>query len=292
MKTKELIRYSRKIIKGRRREMLFICMIPAGGELFFLAAEAALYSVMLYFGAVTPMGLFTGENPEQLVTAGIFAVLRGIVMPPLICAAAGKLLEAGSGRNRKISVSELLLDGKFLRRSIFSGIYGRIAAIALLVPGAFLVRYGFKLMSDGSDSAELFAVSVIFTAAAVFVILWAKLRLSLMAVPFILWEFPDISAFRAVFSAPRFMLHRTKLPLRLMLAYFIPAAAVVTAPIAIPEAGLAMAVGMSIYFKEDEEEKSGKACIYGRFRNSGNRAEISPGKMRSFPGAAEKAEKS
>ena len=65
MKIRELIRFSRGLLMGRRARTMMICILPLGAELFFRFAEAAVYSMLLYFGNIEPIRLFGGSNPVQ-----------------------------------------------------------------------------------------------------------------------------------------------------------------------------------------------------------------------------------
>lgn len=248
MKIWELIGYTRRKIKGRRAELLLICLPPAAAELFFRLAEAAFYSLLLYFGAMSPAGLFTGELAGQLVIAAVMTLLRWTASAPLRCAAAVKLRElTGEGRVRS-SASELMLNGRFLRRSISAHIAGRLLSFAAIAPAAALGAYAYTLVSDGGGSGELFAASNAAVLAAVFAALWLSVRLSLTAVPFLLAEFPDKSALSCVFMSLGFMRGRKRIPLALTVISFIP--------VFLPGAAAAFATGTAIFIKEDEYARS------------------------------------
>ena len=48
----ELIGYTRRRIRGRRAELLLVCLPPVAAGLLFRLGEAAFYSLLLYFGAL------------------------------------------------------------------------------------------------------------------------------------------------------------------------------------------------------------------------------------------------
>lgn len=252
MKTRELIGYARKRVRGRRRELLLVCMIPIGADLFFRLAEAALYSLLLYFGAMRPAALFTGENTEQLVIAAVFTLLRWLVTAPLFCAAAVRLKEFTDEKPLFTSFSDMLLSGRFIRRSISAFFMGRLVGAAALVPAAAAGAYAFSLISGGGGSRELFAASNAAALAIAGIALWISVRLSLTAVPFILAACPEKSAAGAVFMSFRFMRGRRGMPLKLAAAYLLPMLTIAAIPFLIPELAAALSIGMSIFMKEDE----------------------------------------
>ncbi|MBO5164772.1 MAG: hypothetical protein J6B75_10100 [Ruminococcus sp.] len=290
MKKRELLRYSRRLVKGRRRELLLICMIPVGTELFFRTAEAALYCLMLYFGNIKPMGLFTGESAEQAVISGIFAVLRLLVIPPLWCGLAARLMMFAEGREDSPAFSDMLLSGKFIGRAITATLFGRLIAAAVLFPGILSAACGIGMLSDGADSAELIVATNLIAVGIGFVILWGAVRLSLTAVPFLLWERRELSAVRTVIYALRFMKDRRGLPLTLIFAYLPPVLTVAAAPYFIPEWAAAYAVGISIFIKEDETVDE-RAYFHSGDRFAENAQKLSPRKLRRIRRIAEKAQK-
>lgn len=290
MSTRELIGYSRKLIKGRRRELLLICMLPIGTEIFFRTAEAALYSLMLYFGNIKPISLFMGNNAEQVVISGLFAVLRSLVMPPLWCGLAARMMIFAEGKTESPTFSDMLLSGKFIGRAITASLFGRLIAAAVLAPGIISISYGIRLLSDGADSRELIIATNLIALGFGFAILWAAVRLGLTSVPFLLWEYRELSAVRTVMKSMSFMKNRRGLPLTLIFAYLPPILTIVAAPYFIPEWAAAYAVGISIFLKEDEAVYE-RAYIYGRNGFTETAEKLSPRKLRRFQRLAEKAQK-
>lgn len=290
MKKRELLSYSRRLVKGRRSELLLICMIPVGTELFFRTAEAALYCLMLYFGNIKPINLFTGENAEQAVISGIFAVLRFLVIPPLWCGLAARLMMFAEGKNESPAFSDMLLSGKFIGRAVTAALFGRLISAAVLLPGVLSAACGIGMLSDGADSGELIAATNLIAVGIGFVILWGAVRLSLTAVPFLLWERRDLSAVRTVIYALRFMRERRGLPLTLIFIYLPPVLTIVAAPYFIPEWAAAYAVGVSIFLKEDETVNE-RACVHSGNGYAESTEKLSPRKLRRLRRIAEKAQK-
>ena len=72
MKVRELIRFSRQLLKCRFARTMMICLLPLGTEMFFRCAEAAVYCILLYFGEYDPIGLFSGRSRVQLSVAAVY----------------------------------------------------------------------------------------------------------------------------------------------------------------------------------------------------------------------------
>ncbi len=286
MKIVELIRYSRCTVRGKRGRILLSCLFPLSMELFFLTAEAAVYSFLLYFGGIRPMELFTGKSGAQLIFAAIFAMLRLLVMPPLWCGAVVRVTELIRGSGRRTPLSDMLLSGRFLRRSIGSGILSRIVSSAVLIPAVLLGKTAVGLIMNGGDDKQLFAAVNSAVLCLVFGGIWISLRISLRAVPFILAYVPELGGFGAVLYSLRCMSGRRRLIFKLVGIYFLPLITVLPAIYFIPEAAAALSLGMWQCVNEYEEEKRGKADIYSENGKSGSAGKISPWKMRRFRRAA------
>lgn len=298
MKTYELISYSRRKIKGNRRRILLICLLPLGAELFFRTAETAIYSILLYFGDMPPAALFTGENAEQLAIAAIFAAFRLLVCPPLWCAAAVRLKEFTDEKGRKTSFSDMLLNGRFIRRSISAAFWVKIISAAAALPSIAAAGFAIEILSEGADSRGLIIASNAAALSAAFALFWLAVRAGLAAVPFFLAEFPKKGGFSAVVGSLLFMRGRRKMPLFLGAAYFLPMLTIIAVPFLIPELATAFSIGISIYFKEDEyvlgEQEalnSGRVGFYRKFGRKRHAAKLSPRKMRRIAQTASKAEK-
>ncbi len=256
MKTMELIGYSRKKIKGRRREVLFICLPPIFAELFFRLAEASVYSLMLYFGTLKPAGLFTGESIEQIVIAVIFTFIRWIISAPLWCAAAVRLIEFAGDKDKKSLFSDMLLSGRFIRRSLSSFFMCRLISTVSLAPAVISGIYTISLLSSSADSRQLFIASNAGALCMVLFFFWIFLKISMTSVPFLLAEYPEKSGIGTVFMSFRFMRGRKKMFVGVGTVFLIPFITIIAIPFIIPEIASAYAVGISIFFKEDEYAQS------------------------------------
>lgn len=256
MRTFELIGYSRRKIKHRRREVLLVCLPPIFAEIFFRLAETALYSVLLYFGAFTPLGLFTGESIEQLVIAVVFTLIRWIVTAPLWCGTAVRLLEFAGDTKKKSLFSEMLLSGRFIRRSLSSFFMRKLISTAVLLPAVIAGIYTINLLSASADSRQLFYASNTGALCIALIFFWISIKISMSSVPFLLVEYPEKSGIGAVFMSFRFMRGRKKMFVGTGLIFLIPLITVIAIPFLIPEIASAYALGISIFFKEDEYARS------------------------------------
>ena len=57
MKIRELTAFSKKLLKNKKASTMMICLLPLAAELFFRFAEAAVFSLLLYFGEMPPIAL-------------------------------------------------------------------------------------------------------------------------------------------------------------------------------------------------------------------------------------------
>lgn len=252
----ELISYTRQRIRGKRAELLFVCMPPIAAVLLFRLAEAAFYSILLYFGALSPAELFTAGHFGQFIIAALMTLLRWGIAAPLICAAAVKLRSIVGERAESINTSDFLLSGAFVGRSISAYLSVKILCFAAFLPSALLIMYSYTLLTNGGDSEELFAAWNAAALAFVFAALWLYVRISMTVVPFLLAEYPERKAMACVMMALGFMRGRKRLPVKLALTYILPIATVVGIPVFLPEFAAAFATGISIYIKEDEYARS------------------------------------
>ncbi len=252
MKAFELISYSRGNISGKRSRLLLVCLLPVGAELLFRLAEAAFYSLLLYFGAMQPNELFTGENAEQLVLAAVFTAARWVVTAPLICASAVKVMDTVKGQESGEHISEMLLDTGFIRRSIAASLAGKFICLAAIVPSAAAALYSAVLLSGGGGSRELFGAVNMAVVSVMLLGVWAAARITTAAVPFLLAEYPEKGGISLAVAAFRFMRGRRTLLLKLCVVYLPLMATLLGIPFFLPEFASAFATGISIYIKEDE----------------------------------------
>lgn len=292
MRIVELIRYSRCTVRGRRSRILLNCLFPLSVELFFLTAEAAVYSFLLYFGGIRPLELFAGKSSVQLVFASVFAVLRLLIMPPLRCGAVVRITELIRGCGRQTAMSDMLLSGRFLRRSIGSGLFSRLISSAILIPTVLLGKTAVIRVMNGGDDRQLFIAVNSAVLCLILGVIWISLRISLRAVPFVLAYMPEIGGFGAVIYSLRCMSGRRRLILKLVCIYFLPLITILPAIYFIPDAAAAFSLGMWQCINEYEEGKRGKAGICGDGGKPGSAGKISPWKMRRFRRTAPADEKS
>ncbi|MDE6784397.1 MAG: hypothetical protein K2J26_03375, partial [Ruminococcus sp.] len=282
MKTRQLIRYSRQKIAGRRGEILLICLVPLGAEIFLLLGEAAVYCIMLYFGSLKPAELFTAGNIEQTIIAVLFGFARIIVMPPLWCAAAMRILEIVENRSDESAMTHMLVSWRFIGKSTAVFLVGRIiSALALCFPLIFFAA-AFIMLSDGGDWIELILAANTIVLGLISAAIWAGIKISLMSAPFLMAAFPEKGAWRTVFMSFRFMRGRRKMPVYIALFYFLPVITIIPVFYFIPEIAAAYATGISIFMKEDEYYVG--TDFHGRLRKSGNAEKISLRKMRRIAG--------
>lgn len=265
MKIRELSGYTSKKIKGKRWELLLLCLLPIGGELLLRSAEAAIYSLLLYYGTMRPIDLFTGIYTEQAILSALFILLRFLLMPPLWCGLGARLMLFAEGKKEPHRLSRYLSSGKFILRAILANFFVCLISALFLLPIVAAFALGIYLLSDGASGAELFTAVNLIAVGMFLGIRWFYLRLGLTAVPFLLLKKRELSAFRVVLFTLRFMRHRGKFPLKLMLTYLLPV--LIIPPYFIPKFAVSYAVGISIFFKEDENAHE-QTCIQRSFRKS------------------------
>ena len=256
MSVLELLGYTRKRIRGRRTELLLICLPPIAGILFFRLAETSFFSLLLYFEAMSPAELFTGGYFGQLIIVVLLTLLRWGIVAPLTCVSAVKLRGMVTDGSDLISASELLLNGSFVRRSIKAYVIGRAVSFSALIPASLSGVYIYFLLSDGGSENELFVAANMSVLAVLSVVFWLSIRLSMVSVPFILAEYPKRSPLSCVFMAFGFMRGRKRLLIALSALYSLPILTVIGIPFFLPELWAAFATGISIFIKEDEYARS------------------------------------
>ena len=251
MKVSELISFSRRLIKGSRKKILVICMLPLSAELFFRLAEAAMYSMLLYFSGSGAYTLFISMQPEKIVLSWIFAVLRWIFFAPLCCCAAVQL--SGHCCCKALPpIWELILSRKFVLRSIGLILISKIMGLLLLSPALLAFGYVYHLLKTGADTSGVFVSAICIAVGVCSLCLWFSSRLGLAAAPFLMYYKKDKGCFSLAASSLKLMKGRRLLLLKLMLIYAAPAATIVGLPFVLPEISSAFAMGVSIFLQEDE----------------------------------------
>lgn len=293
MKLRELTAYSDKLLKGKRMRALLVCLMLSGTELFFRLAEAAVYSVILYFSGMKPVGLFTGENLVQQAIALICTVLRCLTTAPLIYAAAYWFTElcSESHKRRKSSVTRIILNRKIYGRSLAALVFSKAAGFVFLIPAALFGKTAYALVSAGiADSEELHLFmsvhAAVLTILSLGLWLWAKL--AMLAVPFLMIRFPGRSVFRAFRDSFSFMKDRRSTLLKIFMRYIPPMALIVTIPFLLPKLFAAVSLFISISLREDEYLEGNK--IHSDVGKTGHTAKLPAWRKRRFTAAADKAQ--
>ncbi len=289
MKVRELIRYTDRLLKGRRARTMLICVLPVGAELFFRCAEAAVCSLLLYFGAREPISLFGSGDPARLAVTVMSTVLRWLTAAPLMYAAVYRLygLTAERFDKRRESFSRILLRKCTFRRSISAALWTRTAGLLVLVPAVFFGLSAFLLIHDRMFADEFFVVVNAVFLTAVSLMMWLSLKLSFAAVPYLLVRFPKLTAFRAMLYSVRLMGGRKRVFLRLIAIYLPQMLTLVLLPDAITGLMTAFSLSIDIFIKEDEYLETNRAD--GRDRKARNSGKIPHRRKRRIKAAADKA---
>ena len=289
MKIRELIRFSRGLLMGRRARTMMICILPLGAELFFRFAEAAVYSMLLYFGNIEPIRLFGGSNPVQLGVTAASTLLRLLTTAPLMYAAAYRLYGMTSElpQKRCEAFSRILLRKCTFKRSISAALWTKAVGLLALAPAVFFGTAAYGLTGEKLSPREAFLAANALFLTGVSVILWLSLKLSFAAVPYILVRFPKMTAFRAMIFSVGFMRGRKSVLLRLLAVYLPQMLTIAGLPYALTKLMTAFSLSIDIFIKEDEYLETDRA--YGRRRKSHNSGKIPFGKKRRIKAAADKA---
>ncbi|MDE6780743.1 MAG: hypothetical protein K2J40_04700 [Ruminococcus sp.] len=286
MKLRELIRYSKALLKNNRISTMIICLLPFLPEIFFRFAEATIYSLILYLGDVKPVYLFSGENPLQVVIAVFSSVLRWLTTAPLIYISAFRLCEICYDNRQKnfTPISGVLINGRNFRRSLAVSLWTKFIGLLALVPAGIsgIVSYYFIMNTD-----NLFIVVQTIVLTIILLFFWLNVRITLFAVPFLMAHFPQKSVFRLILHSFKFMRGRHIDMFRLFAAYAFPV--LLASPCFLPEMMTAFALSISIYVREDDYSERIK--INCRFSKSGSTAKI-PYRKRRFTAFADKTEAS
>lgn len=290
MKLREVTRYSKDLLKKHRISTMIICLLPLSSELFFRFAEATVYSLVLYFGDINPLSLFSGENPLQVLTAVLSSLMRWLVGSPLIYAVSFRLCEVCyENRQRPFTpLSEILLNGRNFRRSLAVSLWTKIIGLVSLVPVGICGMTAYYFIVNGKDTNDLFITihAIVFTVVSLF--FWLNVRITMLAVPFLMAHFPQKSVFRLVFGSFRFMKGRHADIMKLFSSYILKMLPVVSVPYLIPEVMTAFSLSISIYIREDDYSERIKTNC--RRNKTDDSAKLPYRKKRRFTSIAEKAE--
>ena len=286
MSVRELIHYSRKLLRGRRTVTALICLMPLAVEVSFRLAEAFFYSMLLYFGDAAPMELFSGTDPIKAAITGGFTLARWIAAAPLNYVSAYRLCEICSESDKPLTpLTDVLISRRCIRRSLAALLWTKTASLLALAPAAFFALTTYSLFISASSTGELFMTVHAAALTLVSLGLWLSLKLSLAAVPYLLAEFPQISAFRAVLLSVRFMRGRKNVLLRLILLYLPAMAAIITIPAVLPMIRTSFALCIHIGKKEEEYREG--AEIHRIRRKNADAPELSARSERRFKAASD-----
>lgn len=289
MKVRELIRYSDRLLKGRRSRTMMICILPLGAELFFRCGEAAVYSLLLYFGSIPPIRLFGGDEPLQLAVTIVSTVLRCVTVAPLTYAAAYRLCGmTGEGQCRQCgSFSRILLRKCTLKRSISAALWTKAISLLALAPAVFFGVSAYGMIHEKMYADEVFIAANLIFLGAVSVFMWLSLKLSFSAVPYLLVRFPKLTAFRAMVFSVSFMRGRKSVFLRLLAVYLPQMLTIAGLPFGLTKLMTAYSISIDIFIKEDEYLEADRAES-GR-RKARNTGKIPHRTKRRVKAAADKA---
>lgn len=264
-----------------------VCLLPLAAELFFRFAEAAIYSLLLYFGQMQPVALFSGESRIQLAVTLFITILRITVTAPLTFAAAVRLMELCGGSRSVTPLSRILMSRKCFRKSLGISILSKAASMIALAPAVFFGITACSLFSTARNTRELFLTCHAFMLTAVSVLMWISLKISLAAAPFLMAHFPKYSPLRIILLSIKFTRGRRSAFAGLAAVYFLPMITIIGLPIALTSLMTATALCISIYIKEDEYEGN---KIDSQLRQASDAAKIPAGKTRRIKTASYKAE--
>ncbi|MBR5681968.1 MAG: hypothetical protein IKW96_01630 [Ruminococcus sp.] len=289
MKIRELIRYSNRLLRGRRAGTMMICILPLGAELFFRFAEAAVYSLLLYFGSLPPIRLFGGDEPLQLAVTTVSTVLRCVTVAPLTYAAAYRLYGMTGERpcRKACSLSRILLRKCTLKRSISAALWTKAVSLLALAPAIFFGVSAYGMIHEKMYADEAFIAANMVFLAAVSVFMWLSLKLSFSAVPYLLVRFPKLTAYRAMVFSVRFMRGRKSVFLRLLTVYLPQMLTIAGLPYGLTKLMTAFSLSIDIFIKEDEYLEADRAES-GR-RKARNTGKIPHRSKRRVKAAADKA---
>ncbi len=248
MKVRELMRFSRKYLKGRRTAVLMICMLPIGAGLIFRLAEAAIYSMLLYYGYMKPMDILTGAVEIQLAAWGIFTLIRWLVCTPLYYASAVRLSEICCEKKNFTPISSIILGRYSFRKCTAAVFLTKLIGIIFSLPFIVSSVWAYRLM----ERDKLFPALHAFAAAVFFLYIYISVKINIFAVPFLMAEYRDKSIFRIILYSFRILKKRKGILFRLILTYGFLMLTVIAVPYVLPEFMTAFSLCISIFIREDE----------------------------------------
>lgn len=287
MKLRELIKYSRALLKHKRTCTFIVCILPLLPEIFFRLTEATVYSLLIYVGEMKPLELFSGENPIQLTISVFIMILRWLTVAPLTYAAAYRLCEMCYDNNRHnfTPLSEVFVNGRNFGRSLALSLWTKFIGILALVPAAACGFTAYYLIMN-TDDLFMAVQAVVLTLVSLY--FWVNVRMTLFVVPFLMAHFPQKSVFKLVWYSFRFMRGRRGGMIKLFITYSFPMITLVTAPYFLPELMTAFSLSISIYVREDDYSERIK--INRKLNKSADSAKVSYHRKRRFTALANKTQ--
>lgn len=252
MKMRQLIPYTKKLLRGRRIRTAIICMLPLCSEVFYRLAEASAYSLLLYFGEISLSELFSGRDPLQLSIALVLTLARWVTTAPLMCASAFRLSEICSEKPYCTPFSRVILSRENFRRSLSALISTKLIGIVALAPSVLSGAALYSMLHGTLGVNEMYMAANLAVLTAVSFGLWLGLKLSFAAVPFILVRCPQKSPLRAVLYSIGFMRGRRSVLLKLGAVYMLPALSIAGLTFAITRTMTAFSLSIDIFMREDE----------------------------------------
>ncbi|MCM1313751.1 MAG: hypothetical protein NC205_08990 [Prevotella sp.] len=285
MKLRELIKYSKALLKRKRISTAIVCLLPFLPEIFFRSVEATVYSLLIYVGEMNPLSLFSGENPIQLTVAIFIMILRWLTTAPLVYVSAFRLCEICYDNNSHnfTPLSEIFVNGRNFGRSLTLSLWTKFIGILSLIPAGICGLTAYYLIMN-TDNLFMAVQAVVFTIVSLY--FWLNVRLTLFVVPFLMAHFPQKSVFRLVWYSFRFIRGRRTSMIKLFMTYSLPIITLVTAPYFLPELMTAFSLSISIYIREDDYSERIK--INRKFNKSADSAKVPYHRKRRFTAFAHK----
>lgn len=269
MRIFELIRYSGGLLRGRRLSAALVCMLPFTAGLLLRSAEGCVYTMLVYFGGIKPLELFSGRNIAVPLIAAGFTAVRWTACAPLTYAAAYRL-SAICGSVPERPLFDVLTEDHAVRRSIAAQLWVKLFSLLALAPAAFFGITAYSLFRSGQGSGIMALHASVLTVMSLGI--WLSLKLSLAAVPFLLARYPGSTALRTVMYSVRFMSGRRNVLLRLKLIFLPELLSFAAAPFAVARIRTAFALSIDIFTKEEE-------YLAGTETDRGNRRTHRPAKL-------------
>jgi hypothetical protein len=249
MRIFELIRYSGGLLRGRRLSAALVCMLPFTAGLLLRSAEGCIYTMLVYFGGIKPLELFSGGNIAVPLIAAAFTAVRWTACAPLGYTAAYRL-SAICGCVPERPLFDVLNEDNSIRRSIAAQFWTKLFSMLALAPAAFFGITAYSLFTSGNGSGIMALHASLLTVLSIGI--WLSLKLSFAAVPFLLVRYPGSTALRTVMYSVRFMSGRRSVLLRLMLIFLPELFTIGAAPFAAARIKTAFALSIDIFTKEEE----------------------------------------